>query len=119
MAAVALIRVSTVLIKAAVRAAIIKPNIPGLATIFATTTNIWSGDVSGLTTDGEAIDIALPIHPAFPTTIAESGSINKIFTAAAFLPSFTFLQAKNLINSKINPCNRSVNMTAVWPPKVI
>ena len=39
-AAVALIKVSTVLINAAVSAAIINPNIPGLAIIFATTTNI-------------------------------------------------------------------------------
>ena len=99
-AAVALISVSTVLMRAAVSAAMIKPNTPGLATIFATTTKIWSGDVLGATTEGAVTEIAFPIQPAFPTTIAERGNTKRIFTAAAFLPSFTFLHAMNLM---INP----------------
>ena len=83
MAAVALMSVSTVDISAAVSAAIMKPKTPGRATIFATTTNIWSGEVLGGTNSGLETDNALPTQPALPTTIAESGSINNILKVAA------------------------------------
>ena len=62
----ALINVSTVDIKAAVSAAIINPNIPGLVTILATTTNISSGLVFGLTIPGSITDMAFPSQPAAP-----------------------------------------------------
>ena len=48
---------------------------------------------------GTEFDIALPIHPALETTIADIGNITNTLKAAAFLPSLTLLAAINLIIS--------------------
>ena len=79
----------------------INPNTPGCEIIFETTTNISSGFVFGVITEGLTLEIALPIHPAFPTTIAESGTRKRILKIAALRPSSTLLHAMNRITSPI------------------
>ena len=93
----ALTNVSAVDINAAHKAAIIKPNTPGLETRLVITTKTSLGAISRGKILGFVFDITLPIHPAFETTIAEIGSIIKTLKAAAFLPSLTFFAAINLI----------------------
>ena len=46
---------------------------------------------------GTAFVIALPIHPAFETTIADMGNIIRTLNAAAFLPSLTLFAYINRI----------------------
>ena len=59
----------------------------------ATDTKTSFGAKSRGNAPGIELDIALPIHPAFDTTIAETGKIKRTLNAAAFLPSLTLLAA--------------------------
>ena len=64
----------------------IKPKTPGEVIKFATDTNTSFGARSIGRAPGTEFDIALPIHPALETTIADIGNITNTLKAAAFLP---------------------------------
>ena len=60
----------------------IKPKTPGLATILVTATKTSFGCKSKGNTPGIPFAIALPIQPAFDTTIAEIGKIKRTLKGA-------------------------------------
>ena len=90
-------KVSEVDINAAHKAAIIKPKTPGEDITFVTATNTSFDAISSGNVPGTALAIALPIQPAFETTMADIGNITKALNATALRPSFTLRAAMKRI----------------------